>query len=263
MRRDPFTGNIQVMGQDASFHTLDPATGAPVLQPFDFRNLGATNFFPSIGELLVTHRGNGGGIAVVDRITGAPLSFFAFQDLTSPDGITVVNGKIYVSNNSASGRFIAVYDEDTKELLEKFEVNERPTKMAALSRQDLKNYLAMPFAVDPIIVDALGEAGPAAGIRGIAVTNASPSAAEVTVEYHEASGPDSSPMASPPQNASAAALDLGAGEQVAVLLTDLFESDPDVPGWIELTSDTPNPDYARDLNPSEIWVQKKSRSSLI
>ncbi len=24
-----------------------------------------------------------------------------------------------------------------------------------------------------------------------------------------------------------------------------------------------NPDYARDLNPSEIWVQKKSRSSLI
>ena len=24
-----------------------------------------------------------------------------------------------------------------------------------------------------------------------------------------------------------------------------------------------SPDYARDLNPSEIWVQKKSRSSLI
>ena len=26
---------------------------------------------------------------------------------------------------------------------------------------------------------------------------------------------------------------------------------------------TASPDYARDLNPSEIWVQKKSRSSLI
>ena len=26
---------------------------------------------------------------------------------------------------------------------------------------------------------------------------------------------------------------------------------------------SPNPDYARDLNPSEIWAQKKSRSSLI
>ncbi len=26
---------------------------------------------------------------------------------------------------------------------------------------------------------------------------------------------------------------------------------------------TPNPDYARDLNSSEIWAQKKGRSSLI
>ena len=29
------------------------------------------------------------------------------------------------------------------------------------------------------------------------------------------------------------------------------------------TAEGPTPDYARDLNPSEIWVQKKSRSSLI
>ena len=27
--------------------------------------------------------------------------------------------------------------------------------------------------------------------------------------------------------------------------------------------ETPNPDYAGDLNPSEIWAQKKGRSSLI
>ena len=237
---DPFTGRILVLDGQGQLWTLDPANGAPVFQPFNLRSLGGTDFVVSLEGLLVTYTSNGGGVAVVDKETGEQISFFAFQDLTSPAGIVVANGKIYVSETASSGRHISVYDEDTRELLTEFDVGgKRPTKMAELSKlafqgkSVLEHYLAMPIS---------RPRGDFADIiRAIAISNRSPGSTKVAVEYHEGPLPDPSSIGSPaasPQGASVADLDLGAGEQVALLLTDLFESDPDVPGWIALTSDT-------------------------
>ena len=73
---------------------------------------------------------------------------------------------------------------------------------------------------------------------GVALTNFGSSSATLDLELFSLGEPGGSPAQSSPQGVNQASLELPPGEQVARLRTDLFESDPGEPAWIELTGDT-------------------------
>ena len=72
----------------------------------------------------------------------------------------------------------------------------------------------------------------------VALTNFGSSPATVDLQLFPFIEPGGSPAQTSPQGVNQASLDLPPGEQVALLRTDLFESDPGEPAWIELTGDT-------------------------
>ena len=73
---------------------------------------------------------------------------------------------------------------------------------------------------------------------GVALTNFSDSTANVNLELFLPPQNGGSPSQVSPQGANQADLVLPPGQQVARLRTDLFQSDPEEPAWIEMTGDT-------------------------
>ena len=73
---------------------------------------------------------------------------------------------------------------------------------------------------------------------GVALTNLGGSTANVNLELFLPPTNGGSPSQVSPQGANQAALVLPPGQQVASLRTDLFQSNPQEPGFIELTGDT-------------------------
>ncbi len=134
-------------------------------------------------------------------------------------------------------------------LLEVFEgpAGQAPAGPAGIIFTDVRvrsNDISSVFATKPLYLFAAGTpCSPCPDeeveFDGVALTNFAGSTANVNLELFLPPQKGGSMSQVSPQGANQAALALPSGQQVARLRTDLFpQSDPQEPGWIELTGDT-------------------------